>query len=1032
MRGWKEMRRIFKLKVVLLILTLVVSVFILNSAWIQAQNSSSVAAFTISNITPALNESVTFDATDVTPSSVQDEDSISYNWDFGDGTQASGIQVTHAFTTVDDFKVCLTLTDNNNNPKIISKLIFVGRPQGWTEKTHKSENGCYKEVFPEDKVLRMDITINAENFKTMEDNLAVMDGSNPVYVPVTLKFNNYTWWSVGMQYKANTTLSLVKQAGKHKYPFVLNFGKFAADYPEIKGQKFYGFKQLLCNNNWSDASFVLDVACSDIFRAGGVPTARGSFCRMYIDTGDGPVYWGLYSIFEQPEDQMVKTQFPNAEGNMYKSKGKSANWVTWNQDAFEKKTNKDVADWSDIKAAVTALNADRSDAAAWRAGLETVFDVKSFLRWLAINTAIVNTDSYGTSAQNYYLYQNLVNKGRLVWVPWDFNMSLTTILGSGMGGGNKGGKPRVITSGAVVPANGTIRADKDGTSRAITSGTVVSANGTIRVDKDGTPRVITSGAVVPANGTIRADKDGTPRAITSGTVVSANGTIRDDKDGTPRAITSGAVVSANGAIRDDKDGTPRAITSGAVVPNDGIIRASKDGKPSVITSGTLVSIDGTIRASKDGKPSVITNGAVVSIDGTIRASKDGKPSVITSGAVVPTNGTIRAGKDDRGEVLIRSDVGGSNLALSEVDNNWPLIRFLMDDPVYSNIYKTEMRKALLGCVNEVKVTAKMRRMHEMIRPYVVGPEGENATYSSLSNGEPEFDKALTDLLTHISNRQTALKEFLGSSIPAAKTATAVSDNSSGIQNLNPASPKPLLCEPKNNTDFIDQSAETTTAISDNSSGTQNPNPASPKPLLCEPKNNTDFIDQSAETTTAISDNSSGTQNPNPASPKPLLCEPKNNTDFIDQSAETTTATSGQSSGTQNFNQAPPKPSLGKPKNNTDFLYQSVVRTKQNLFTEIGNERMKKIVPIVLITMLLMGIMAFGVFICCHGNQNKKRRGTPEHYRSQMGQWGYQGDMFVRGEEQRPVPESAPMVNEPAQVLGRNFKRQPLPYEQREW
>jgi hypothetical protein len=506
---------------------------------------------------------------------------------------------------------------------------------------------------------------------------------------------------------------------------------------------------------------------------------------MYIDTGDGPVYWGLYSIFEQPEDQMVKTQFPNAEGNMYKSKGKSANWVTWNQDAFEKKTNKDVADWSDIKAAVTALNADRSDAAAWRAGLETVFDVKSFLRWLAINTAIVNTDSYGTSAQNYYLYQNLVNKGRLVWVPWNFNMSLTTILGSGTGGGNKGGKPRVITSGAVVPANGTIR----------------------------------------------ADKDGTPRAITSGTVVSANGTIRDDKDGTPRAITSGAVVSANGAIRDDKDGTPRAITSGAVVPNDGIIRASKDGKPSVITSGTLVSIDGTIRASKDGKPSVITNGAVVSIDGTIRASKDGKPSVITSGAVVPTNGTIRAGKDDRGEVLIRSDVGGSNLALSEVDNNWPLIRFLMDDPVYSNIYKTEMRKALLGCVNEVKVTAKMRRMHEMIRPYVVGPEGENATYSSLSNGEPEFDKALTDLLTHISNRQTALKEFLGSSIPAAKTATAVSDNSSGTQNLNPASPKPLLCEPKNNTDFIDQSAETTTAISDNSSGTQNLNPASPRTFV---------------------------------------------------------------------------------------------------------------------------------------------------------------------------------------------------------
>jgi spore coat protein CotH len=179
-------------------------------------------------------------------------------------------------------------------------------------------------------------------------------------------------------------------SGQHKYPFKLNFDKFEDDYPEIKNQKFYGFKKIICNNNRYDASFIRDVVCSDIFRAGGVPTARGSFCRMYIDTGSGPVYWGLYTIFEDPADEMLQTQFQNAKGNLYKPEGKGADWRTFNREAFEKKTNEDDADWSDVQAAVTALNAGRSDAAAWRAGLEAVFNVRFFLRWLAINTVIVN------------------------------------------------------------------------------------------------------------------------------------------------------------------------------------------------------------------------------------------------------------------------------------------------------------------------------------------------------------------------------------------------------------------------------------------------------------------------------------------------------------------------------------------------------------------------------------------------------------------------------------------------------------------
>jgi len=49
-------------------------------------------------------------------------------------------------------------------------------------------------------------------------------------------------------------------------------------------------------------------------------------------------------------------------------------------------------------------------------------DVDHFLKWLAVNTAMVNWDSYGTHAKNFYMFNHPTRK--LVWIPWDLNMSM--------------------------------------------------------------------------------------------------------------------------------------------------------------------------------------------------------------------------------------------------------------------------------------------------------------------------------------------------------------------------------------------------------------------------------------------------------------------------------------------------------------------------------------------------------------------------------------------------------------------------------
>lgn len=73
-------------------------------------NAVPVANFTEKAHTVPTNEQITFDA-----SASHDPDGtiVSYNWDFGDGTNASGITTSHAYTDDGLYTVTLTIADNN-------------------------------------------------------------------------------------------------------------------------------------------------------------------------------------------------------------------------------------------------------------------------------------------------------------------------------------------------------------------------------------------------------------------------------------------------------------------------------------------------------------------------------------------------------------------------------------------------------------------------------------------------------------------------------------------------------------------------------------------------------------------------------------------------------------------------------------------------------------------------------------------------------------------------------------------------------
>ena len=253
------------------------------------------------------------------------------------------------------------------------------------------------------------------------------DDQNPVWVESEIRFDGGSWEHVGIRFKGNSSLRSTWVNGSLKIPFKLDFDQYEDEYPETEDQRFYGFKQLSFASNYRDDSVLREKIAADLFREAGVPAAETAFYAVNIDYGEGPVYFGVYTVVEVVDDTLIETQFSDDDGNVYKPEGSGATFAagSFSEASFDKETNQNEDDYRDILALHDALHdhSRTSDPESWRESLESVFNVDSFLNWLAVNTVIQNWDTYGVMNHNYYLY-NDPESGLLVWIPWDNNSSL--------------------------------------------------------------------------------------------------------------------------------------------------------------------------------------------------------------------------------------------------------------------------------------------------------------------------------------------------------------------------------------------------------------------------------------------------------------------------------------------------------------------------------------------------------------------------------------------------------------------------------
>lgn len=277
----------------------------------------------------------------------------------------------------------------------------------------EKDEPAYLAFFSDDRVHELDIQVD-----DWEAFLAVAPEERYVRADVTL--DGHTVRGVGLRAKGNNSKRLVEQAGHVRYGLKIEFDHYE------DGLSYLGLDKLSLDASFQDNSYLKTYVALDMMAFMGVPTPEASFVQVSVN-GQA---WGLYLAVEDPEDAFAERVFGQDHGMLYKP---DYRWLSQeNADVALRYTGDDPALYDNIlrtaRFDLTQADVDELIGAlrALSAGedLEGVVDVEEVLRYFAVQSFVVNLDSYlGRTGHNYLLY---VEGGRLSMLPWDYNLAFGT------------------------------------------------------------------------------------------------------------------------------------------------------------------------------------------------------------------------------------------------------------------------------------------------------------------------------------------------------------------------------------------------------------------------------------------------------------------------------------------------------------------------------------------------------------------------------------------------------------------------------
>jgi hypothetical protein len=103
--------------------------------------------------------------------------------------------------------------------------------------------------------------------------------------------------------------------------------------------------------------------------------------------------------------------------------------------------------------------------------------------------------------------------------------------------------------------------------------------------------------------------------------------------------------------------------------------------------------------------------------------------------------------------------GGLTLVMDDVDDDWPLIRFLMDDPVYAERYRAHLAAFAEDVLSTTAPGTMISAFEALIANWVSGPDGEQEGFTQLLT-PVSFPAGIADLRQHMIDRRQLVEGFL--------------------------------------------------------------------------------------------------------------------------------------------------------------------------------------------------------------------------------------------------------------------------------
>ncbi len=200
---------------------------------------------------------------------------------------------------------------------------------------------------------------------------------------------------------------------------------------DSKDNLWRGERYFQLNKHPFDGSRLRNKLATDVMSViPSLPSLRTQFVNLWIDDGNGPVDYGLFTHVERVNDNYLENRGWDDNGNVYKTEdfrfNKSdlsdtlvdADGKPLDKDRFE--TSLSIENGKDHRALQAMLQDMNNPARTFKSVLDQYFDRSNVLAWVATNILVHQADAV---RHNFILY-NPTGTRKFYFIPWDYDEAM--------------------------------------------------------------------------------------------------------------------------------------------------------------------------------------------------------------------------------------------------------------------------------------------------------------------------------------------------------------------------------------------------------------------------------------------------------------------------------------------------------------------------------------------------------------------------------------------------------------------------------